>query len=70
MNAKKIRCDRVVVATDGSAVSWQQATQDYGIQPDVIFVRNDGWTLGAPNWLRNVAYALWSDCWTKVIELN
>lgn len=34
----------------------------------VIFVRNDGWSLGAPDRLVDAARALWAEAW--VVELR
>lgn len=36
----------------------------------VIFVRDDGWSIGAARALRSVAYDLWPDKWVSVYEWN
>ncbi|HEX9504247.1 MAG TPA: hypothetical protein VF974_08105 [Patescibacteria group bacterium] len=56
--------DRVVINTEAEAVNSSYAHQHYGVLPDVIFIRNDGWSLGAPDWLETVAYELWTEEWT------
>ena len=45
---------RVMISVD-EAVSSRRAREDYGINPDVIFIRNDGWSLGAPTRLEAAA---------------
>ncbi len=35
---------------------------------DVVFVRNDGWSLAAPAHLRDAARKLWEREWVEVIE--
>lgn len=35
---------------------------------DVVFVRDDGWSLAAPESLREVARSLWEREWVSVIE--
>lgn len=55
--------DRVIVHDDGTAFSPRQALERYGTAPDVVFVRSDGWFLGAPRDLEWVAYEMWEDHW-------
>lgn len=33
---------------------------EFGIIPDVIFIRNDGWSLGAPKRTAEAAFKLWA----------
>jgi hypothetical protein len=35
---------------------------------DVIFVRDDGWSLAAPEQFRDVARRLWERDWVRTIE--
>jgi hypothetical protein len=35
---------------------------------DVVFVRDDGWSLAAPEQYRGVAYRMWEREWAEVIE--
>ena len=60
---KVSECRRVVVNREGEAWSFSRAFER-GIKPDVIFIRNDGWTLGAPSSLEDVAFDLWKKDWT------
>jgi len=55
--------NRVLVTADGLAVPWKRAVNEHNIVSDIIFIRRDGWTLGAPESLENVAYQMWSDEW-------
>jgi hypothetical protein len=55
--------DRVVVTNAGYAVSVKEAWQNWGVRADIVFHRADGWSLGAPSWLEEVAYKLWPDQW-------
>ncbi len=57
---------RVVINDQGYAVSPEEAKAD-GVIPDIIFIRDDGWSLGAPALLTDVAESLWKDKWVAVI---
>jgi len=54
--------DRVMIDPH-EAVTSKRARKEYGILPDVIFIRMDGWSLGAPRHLEHAAYRLWKDEW-------
>lgn len=54
---------RVVVNEDGEAYSPQRAKTVYRIDPDIIFIREDGWSLGAPTRFEKVAKSLWAGQW-------
>jgi hypothetical protein len=58
---------RVVINFDGEAVSHSKA-EEMGVEPDVGFLRDDGWALGAPKELEDVAYRMWADKWTHIIR--
>ena len=60
---------RVLVSADGTATTPGKALKDYGVRYDVVYVRDDGWTLAAPQALDLVAYALWSDHWLVKVRL-
>lgn len=55
--------NRVVVNEEGEAIPLKKA-EEKGITVDVVFVRKDGWTLGAPESLEMTAFSLWADEWT------
>ena len=58
-----------VMVREGCATNPQAALRDHGIEPDVIFVRNDGWMLGAPIHLALQAQRLWADQWVNILYL-
>jgi len=58
---------RVVINADGEAVSAMRA-KSMGIVPDVILIRRDGWSLGAPPQFAAVAESLWKDEWVGFIK--
>ena len=60
---------RVVVTNDGQAVPPSVAIEKFNIVSDVIFVRGDGWSLGAPLVLEQIAEALWPYEWRYVVRL-
>lgn len=57
---------RVIVNREGEGISPERAAQR-GITSDVIFVRNDGWSLGAPTRFESIARRMyeWSSIWRK-----
>jgi len=58
---------RVVISEDGSAVSPKRAKEAYRITPDVVFIRDDGWSLGAPKRFADIAEAIWENKWRGVL---
>jgi hypothetical protein len=60
--------NRVIVDREGYAVPPWRALRDYGYTPDVVFIRADGWTLGAPQRYEKTAEALWADEWIGVMR--
>jgi len=60
---------RVIVNEHGEATTPLRASQ-LGIKIDSVFIRNDGWTLGTPDNLKDIAYNLWADEWVICIDLN
>ena len=58
---------RVVISEDGSAVSSKRAEVAYHITSDIIFIRDDGWSLGAPKHLADIAEAIWENHWKGVL---
>lgn len=59
--------DRVTVNEDQEAVSYLRA-HERGIIPDIIFIRDDGWTLGAPERFEREAYNTWPAQWIGFIR--
>lgn len=59
--------DRVVVDGEGYAVKPSLAAMA-NITPEIIFIRNDGWSLGAPENLQHVAFPLWRNEWVAFMR--
>jgi hypothetical protein len=55
--------ERVVINEAGEAVPPGRALREHNIKPDVIFIRADAWSLGAPLELEATAYMLWPKEW-------
>ncbi len=55
---------RVVINSDGEALSYGRAEREHNITPDIVFIRGDGWALGARQCDRSIAYKMWTDSWT------
>jgi hypothetical protein len=56
---------RVLCAADGHATDARQAERLYGVRWEIVFLRGDGWSLGAPRGpLAAVAERLWAEHWT------
>lgn len=60
---------RVIVHKSGEAVSAWRALSEYFIIPEVVFIRRDGWSLGAPAQFVEQARWLWQDEWIHEFEL-
>ena len=60
---------KVIVDKDGQALPPQRAVRFHDVRPAVVFIRKDGWTLGAPVWLIDVALQLWKDEWAAVYRV-
>lgn len=54
---------RVVVDDRGTAFPGRRAHWEFNIEADVVFLRRDGWSLGAPKELERIAYEMWKDEW-------
>lgn len=54
---------RVLVDRGGRAVSPHLAWEEFGVRPEIIFIREDGYALGAPLELEEEAYKMWPESW-------
>lgn len=63
----QIGCDRVVTTHDGRAVPYKNAVEEFDIDVEIIFIRDDGWTLGCNRNMLETAYYLWHDKWIAVL---
>ena len=59
---------RVLISANHDAVPMKRALE-LGVIADLIFVRNDGWSLGCPGHLEEVASNLWKDHWLLVYHV-
>ena len=69
-NIKESGPARVVVEPGGYAVGYRRALVDYQVVPTVVFIRDDGWTLGAPSEFIEDARVLWEREWIAVLEVS
>lgn len=60
--------NRVLVGAEGETASYRDAIMTLHIKPVVVLVRDDGWTLGAPADLEDVARKMWETRWVGVIR--
>lgn len=58
---------RVLINVEGEAVTPERAILQ-GVSWDVIFIRNDGWSLGASNEFAQAANDLWPEEWVALIK--
>ena len=56
-----------VMVSEFEATRPETAKGAHGISPDIIFIRDDGWSLGAPKALAEAAEALYPEQWTHVL---
>lgn len=48
----------------------EMAKDDFGVESDVVFIRSDGWTLGAPRELALDAYRTAEGEWLGTLDLR
>ncbi len=60
--------DRVVIKANGEAVGSERARREHGVNPEVIFIRKDGWSLAAPRNLESIAYQQWAGDWVAFMR--
>lgn len=58
--------DRVLINGAGDAIPFRDARKQ-GKFVEIVFIRNDGWSLGANRHLYGVAYNMYKDEWAAVI---
>lgn len=59
---------RVLIDRQGRAMSPQRAIDEFGVMWNVVFIRYDGWSLGAPANLEAVALKLWPKHWVAFMR--
>ena len=62
--------DRVIIDGKGMAVSPFRAKTEFSVEADVVFIRADGWMLGAPWKLANYARSIWKGQWAEEVIIN
>lgn len=60
---------RVVTDNECRATTTNDALLNFGIVPEVVFIREDGWSLGAPQHLADVAREMWAGQWIAEIRV-
>lgn len=60
---------RVLVDSDGTSVSLKDAERQ-NIKPDLIYIRDDAWSLGVPKKLEAQAKLLWFGHWVAKVDIN
>ena len=58
----------VVVSSDGETKPPLKAKEEDDIGPDIIFIRDDGWSLGAPAVFEEIADGMCTSDWVCVIH--
>lgn len=58
---------RVLIDSEGTAVTPARAEAEYGIVPDTIFIRDDKWTLGCIKNHEPIAAKMWEKNWVAVL---
>lgn len=66
---RRTRSPRRVVTRAGKTVHLAKAPSDTDVVPVVVFIRTDGWSLGARKCDEAAAEALWSRDWVFRLEL-
>lgn len=57
--------ERVIQHENGACLSGAQAVER-GLPWEIVFIRDDGWSLGAPAQLQNPAEEMWQNQWIAV----
>ncbi len=58
-----------VMVNETEAISPARAIREHDISPDIVFIRDDGWTLGAPTRLADAARSTWEQKWVAETHL-
>lgn len=58
--------DRVLTSSRETSVPFEYA-KEFGIEVELVFIRNDGWTLGCHRTHQPVAYRMWADEWIAIL---
>ena len=72
MKTNEIKISRVVTKTQRGQVAYAEPVNDAakkGIIPQVVFIRDDGWSLGARYRDAKAAQRLWAGQWVRGVDL-
>lgn len=61
--------DRVLIGDTGLATRPRQAVER-GVNWEIVFIRDDGWTLAATDEDAGYAYDIWKGYWTHFAEFH
>jgi hypothetical protein len=67
MAYRTVTVDRVLVDPNHAVTPLEAARR--GIFSDVLFIRDDGWVLGAPRRLATNAYRMWQRRWMYRVDI-
>jgi len=67
-DARRRGPDSMIVSMYGEIAPYRESVEEYGIDADVVFFRDDGWSLGAPWNMRNIAKEAELSRW--ILEAN
>ena len=62
-----------VVYLDGGELSAgppAKVKSRFGVTPEIVWIRQDGWSLGAPFSLSSHAYRVWEGQWVAMLNLR
>lgn len=54
---------RVMIDENGTSMPPETAERVHEIKPEIILVRDDGWSIGCEIYLQNELYELYPDMW-------
>ncbi len=66
-NIGQYGADRVITSSRGTSVPYSYAVDEFKIDVEMVFIRNDGWTLGCHRTHQSVAYGLWKEEWIAIL---
>ena len=59
--------DRVMINSEEGVPS-RRARDEHNVNATIIFIRDDGWSLGAPPEFEADAYRMWADKWVAFMH--
>lgn len=62
--------DKVMITAEGLTRSPKKAYSIHSTWPDVVYIRQDGWSLGCPSLIEQQAYETWKNEWVARVDLH